>query len=120
VPVSGPSPFLGWFLGADKHLRRFHSEYPESHTIPNLDYHSTVLRLLYDFLSLKTDVKVPLKTVISKKLVFILLASRELLTKKQDTDPQVSGMDLRIRIRTKSTVPRIYMGKLRVGGGRGS
>jgi hypothetical protein len=74
---------------------------------------STVLWLLYDLLSLKNDVNLPSKVVISKKL---LLASWRLLTKRAgigavygsagyrygSTNPLLTGTDPRIRIRVCS------------------
>ncbi len=63
----------------------------------------TVMRLLYDFLSLKNDVNIPSKSTKQKNLeknyffVDVLKVTDENM---QDPDPLVRGMDQRIRIRT--------------------
>ncbi len=64
---------------------------------------STVLWLLYDNLSLKNDVNVPLKSNKQKNLLFFCWRLEGHWRKEQDPDPDplVRGMDLRIRIRTK-------------------
>ncbi len=61
----------------------------------------TVLWLLFDFLPLKNNVKVPSKSNMQKNFFYtsFLLAFEGQRWKKKDPDPLVRGMDPRIRIR---------------------
>ncbi len=102
LPSSVPDPHVFGPPGSGSISQRSGSFYHQA-KIVRKTLISTVLWLLFDFLSLENDVNVPSKStvpVISRKTFFYLVfvASWRSMTKIADPDPLVRAIDPRIRI----------------------